>query len=617
MDSRRPPRLRGLKSRYVNHKPEQGKRRGRLFVKFTMIIAFCLVLIFFVIGSILIEFQDQGLLHEKEISTDMLVKQVADMNATAIKAFTFYVLDENAKNLQASSEILSVRIYNLDGKKLNPSGIEEDDITVPRKYWLQKSSPCVYVSPTGERQKVGKVVIIFSLEGIYRKLDQSRAAMFLIIVTTVVLVGAVVILMVRQMITQPLSVLTQSAQHLSDGDFSVQSVRCSNDEIGFLGETFVEMSQKLKANFETITRANEELHQHREHLEELVTGRTAELTAANEELQTTLEHLQRTQSQLVQSEKMAALGQLIAGVAHEINTPLGAIRASIGNITNALHETAHQLPVLVQRLSAEQLSEFFSLVKFALQGKQHLTSREERQIKRALIAELEQAGIPDADHVADTFVDMGLYQNISQFLPLLHSNDQPLLLQTAYNLAVQQHNSENISMAVERAAKIVFALKSYAHYDHTDQMTNANIIEGLDVVLTLYHNQLKQGIDVVKHYEAIPETLCYPDELNQVWTNLIQNAIHAMNGKGRLEIAVSHQESAILVQITDSGSGIPETIKNRIFDPFFTTKPAGEGSGLGLDIARMIVEKHDGKIEFTSQPGCTTFSVWLPLKLSA
>jgi signal transduction histidine kinase len=144
-------------------------------------------------------------------------------------------------------------------------------------------------------------------------------------------------------------------------------------------------------------------------------------------------------------------------------------------------------------------------------------------------------------------------------------------------------------------------------------MIETNITEGIDVVLTIYHNLFKQGVEVTKNYQAVPPILCLPDELNQVWTNLIHNAIQAMENQGELEIAVFQQNGQVVVQITDSGPGIPDNVKDRIFEPFFTTKAAGEGSGLGLDIVRKIVEKHRGKIEVESRPGRTTFSIMLPI----
>ena len=133
-------------------------------------------------------------------------------------------------------------------------------------------------------------------------------------------------------------------------------------------------------------------------------------------------------------------------------------------------------------------------------------------------------------------------------------------------------------------------------------------------MLTLYYNQLKQGIEVIKNYpEDLPKIPCYPDELNQVWTNLIHNAIQAMESKGTLTIDVKQQQENILVSIIDSGKGIPAEILPKIFQPFFTTKPAGEGSGLGLDIVKKIVDKHRGTISFQSVPGNTTFTVQLPI----
>jgi signal transduction histidine kinase len=147
-------------------------------------------------------------------------------------------------------------------------------------------------------------------------------------------------------------------------------------------------------------------------------------------------------------------------------------------------------------------------------------------------------------------------------------------------------------------------------------MIEANIIDGLDVVLTLYHNQIKHGVEVVKKYQDVPAVRCAPDELNQVWTNLIHNALQAMKNQGQLEIAIFQQNSQVVTQITDSGPGIPDEIKGRIFEPFFTTKAAGEGSGLGLDICRRIIDNHQGKIEVESRPGKTTFSVWLPVAQS-
>jgi len=156
-------------------------------------------------------------------------------------------------------------------------------------------------------------------------------------------------------------------------------------------------------------------------------------------------------------------------------------------------------------------------------------------------------------------------------------------------------------------------LKSYAHFDSKQEKVQANLHDGIETVLTLYQNQLKHGIEVVKNYGNLPKIVCYPDELNQVWTNLIHNALQAMDYKGMLTIETQQHEANIVLKFTDNGTGIPPEVITKIFQPFFTTKSAGEGSGLGLDIVRKIVEKHEGTIAVESVPGQTTFTVSLPI----
>jgi two-component system, NtrC family, sensor kinase len=184
----------------------------------------------------------------------------------------------------------------------------------------------------------------------------------------------------------------------------------------------------------------------------------------------------------------------------------------------------------------------------------------------------------------------------------------------AYQLSGLKDSAQNISIAVDRASKVVFALKSYARYDTSGEKFKANIIDGIETVLTLYQNQIKQGVEVVKNYHEFPPILCYADELNQVWTNLIHNALQAMDNRGTLTIEALQENDFILVSIVDSGKGIEPEVLPKIFQPFFTTKPPGEGSGLGLDIVRKIVTKHDGKIQVESEPGRTAFTVSLPVQ---
>ncbi|NJK39008.1 MAG: response regulator [Oscillatoriales cyanobacterium RM2_1_1] len=334
----------------------------------------------------------------------------------------------------------------------------------------------------------------------------------------------------------------------------------------------------------------------------------------NEELAVTLEQLQTAQIKLVQSEKMVALGQLVAGIAHEINTPLGAIRSSIENIMSFLEHNLQELPQFLQQLSLERQQELLRLSRCAVKQRYSLSTREKRQLRRNLSEQLEAHHINNANEIADTLVDLGISGDISSALPLLQDSQGESILDMAYQISSVQKSAQTIRTATDRAAKVVFALKTYARYDHSGRKLKSDIVEGLETVLTLYENQLKRGIELVKNYQQpIPLVDCYPDEINQVWTNLIHNALQAMDNIGVLTIEVLQQDNYFIVRIKDTGKGIPPEIQSRIFEPFFTTKSAGEGSGLGLDIVKKIVEKHEGMIEFSSQPGDTTFNVFLPV----
>ena len=334
-----------------------------------------------------------------------------------------------------------------------------------------------------------------------------------------------------------------------------------------------------------------------------------------QELSNTLEELQRTQEGLIQSEKMAALGQLVAGIAHEINTPMGAIRSSIQYIAGFLDKTLPELPHFFGSLTAEREQQFLQLLQKSLVPKTVLSGRERRRTRKRMASQLAEAGVEKGETIANLLLDLNIYENYEPFIPLFKAEDSESFLKMVRHWTRMRESARDIGTAGERAAKIIFALKTYARYDHREDASEAQITEGIDAVLTLYHSQIKHGVTVVRNYDDIPSIPCYFDELSQVWTNLIHNALQAMDFKGTLTVGVTQVNSYIQVQITDSGTGIPEKVQAKIFNPFFTTKPPGEGSGLGLDIVKKIVDKHGGTISFQSVPGNTTFTVQLPMAM--
>jgi two-component system, NtrC family, sensor kinase len=337
------------------------------------------------------------------------------------------------------------------------------------------------------------------------------------------------------------------------------------------------------------------------------------LQEKNQNLQNTLEELKSAQIQLVQSEKMAALGHLIAGIAHEINTPLGAIRSSINNIQDFFKHELDRLPQFCQNLNLLEKEQIITLLKQANNQQNTLSTREKRQIKKTLTTQLKQEAIADIDNIADAIVDLGLSESLSIIIPLLKTDLGNDLFNQIYYFFSLQKSANTIEIATNKAAKIVFALKTHAHHDSTETKSYADLIQGIETVLTLYQNQIKYGVEIIKNYQVLPQILCYPDELNQVWTNLIHNALQAMNYQGELIIDTSYNQNEIMIKITDNGKGITEDILPKIFQPFFTTKPPGEGSGLGLDIVKKIIDKHQATINVSSIPGQTSFTVLLPI----
>jgi signal transduction histidine kinase len=322
---------------------------------------------------------------------------------------------------------------------------------------------------------------------------------------------------------------------------------------------------------------------------------------------------------LRQSERLATLGRLSAGMAHELNNP-----ASIAV------QGAEQLKSAIPRLERAR----FALGAAGLSSLQRdlvakLEQEAEARAKKpgALdpIAQgdleeevekwLEKNGIDDPWEHASTLVTMGLCSaELEDLTKSFDSTVTPVVIDyfsskfTAYTLL------EEIGHGARRVAEIVKALKGYSFMDRAP-VQSVDVREGLDDTLVMLSSRLRDGITVdVDYSEDLPRIQGYGSELNQVWTNLIDNAIGAMDGKGRLELKAHQDNSWVVVEVADTGPGIPIESQEKIFDPFFTTKAPGEGTGLGLNIShRIIVEKHGGQISVDSKPGATRFTVRLPI----
>jgi signal transduction histidine kinase len=356
-----------------------------------------------------------------------------------------------------------------------------------------------------------------------------------------------------------------------------------------------------------------------EELEKKVRQRTRELTATNQELGKALADLREAQAQLVLSERMAGLGVLVAGVAHEINSPTAAIRGSMAGLGAALSRvTRHGAELAVRAPSpavAAVINAYLEATAPALAERPLPTSLTARRAAREVSAVLEQAGISDAPQLAADLADLGATAADAERLAAVVETERRLAgdVVAALTDRVYLHRTDStVRHAVQQIQRIVGALKTYSHLDQQALRTEADLHEGIETTLVLLHHTLRD-IVVERRYGNLPRVPVYVDELNQVWTNLIANAQQALHGKGAIAIETAALDQLAVVRVIDDGPGVAPELLPRIFEPFFTTKAKGEGTGLGLGIARRIVEKHGGEIRCTSQPGRTVFEVRLPI----
>ncbi|EMN48814.1 GHKL domain protein [Leptospira interrogans str. L1207] len=346
--------------------------------------------------------------------------------------------------------------------------------------------------------------------------------------------------------------------------------------------------------------------------------RLIELTETLEEkVKIRTQELEETQSQLIMSEKMASLGIMVAGIAHEINTPAGVINGAADNLDQNMNYLVQNVFDVVLFARYRKLRKNFELALLHLlrdKKKSELDSKEKFRLKNQLKEEMKSMNFsPTLTSELSNFIIENQIGKERKYIYNIILKDDDRGYFMLKNAAYINRNIKNIRYAIRNIVRIVKALKSYSHLDQSKTFSSSNIIEGMETTLIILNNQIKYGIDVIKNFQEIPLVICNPDELNQVWTNLIQNSIQALKGKGKIEISVFPWNGYVVVEIEDNGPGIPAKIQDRIWDPFFTTKDQGEGTGLGLGIVKGIVEKHKGKITLNSNPGKTVFRVELPI----
>ncbi|HEY4241717.1 MAG TPA: ATP-binding protein [Kofleriaceae bacterium] len=359
-----------------------------------------------------------------------------------------------------------------------------------------------------------------------------------------------------------------------------------------------------------------------EELERKVRLRTTELTAINHELGKALAHLRETQAQLVLSERMAGLGLLVAGVAHEVNSPTAAIRGTIEGLPAALARVVQHSAELAAKQAPRSVAQFLDTLAPKLAERAMPTGLTARKAAREIAAAMSEAyakrstgTLEDLAALAAELADLGATPAEAETLIDAIHLDRTLVRPVIAALTdhVYLHRTAStVRSAVGSIQRIVGALKSYSHLDQQAVRTDADVHEGLETTLVLLHHALRD-IVVERRYGNLPRVPVYVDELNQVWTNLIQNAQQALAGKGTIAIESTVEDAWAVVRVIDNGPGVPEDVLPRIFEPFFTTKPKGEGTGLGLGIARQIVQKHGGAMTCESVAGRTVFEVRLPI----
>jgi len=317
-----------------------------------------------------------------------------------------------------------------------------------------------------------------------------------------------------------------------------------------------------------------------------------------------------------QRDRLASLGKLSAGLAHELNNPASAATRATSQLRDVLkkiRDASHELGS--RDLSAAQKAEIEKLeAAFVQSNEVPADALTISDLEEQIDSLLRSHGQNDLWQMSADLARKNVKPEMldSLFATLDAGTARAALVRIAASVEVATLLDE-IESGTSRISDLVRAIKEYTYMDQTP-LQNVDIVKSLETTLTILNHKLKHGITVERRYQKIPLMVnSFGSELNQVWTNIIDNAIDAMSGEGKLQVRTYREDSCVVVEITDNGPGIPPEVQSHIFEPFFTTKGVGEGTGLGLDTAQRIVKKHRGNIQVNSVPGQTRFQVWLPV----
>jgi signal transduction histidine kinase len=487
---------------------------------------------------------------------------------------------------------------------------------------ITKSSTIIFA--VGSLVGTGNYLLIhFSFSGKWKETTLSNLEsllnnILLLSCLVSVFLSLIIGLIVYVNLKRSFSEILRISDAIENQNYEIRFLSSSNNEIGKLGHSFNSL-------LNNISNMQKEFLTQSQSLEEKVKERTRDLEiqkvsaefskfeaeVAKQTAEKTLAELKDSQEKLIRSEKMIALGQLVDGVAHEMNTPLGAIKASAEHIKKSMKGSAAYIFDLIRYLKIKEINLIQSIL--ILNFNNEISSREERALKKSMTNELLSRNIPIAYEVAETLIPLGITDISKEYDHLwVHEKNMEILQLLDLQVGLEKR-AFVIEKSVDKTSKIVNVLKTFSN-ENLDKKKEVNLIDGLETTITIYGNFLRKGIVLHRNFDFKPIISCYPEKLIQVWNHLLQNSIHAIQTNGEIIISVKEgtTKASVLVSFQDNGKGISDDIKEKIFDPFFTTKKSGEGSGLGLHICREIISQHSGTISFESNPKKTIFKVEIP-----